>query len=102
MALVELAHTPAIPGTLLWLLLSLVIGFGFGRAIRVVWNDGAAQVVLLLTLGFVILNVSSKAVLKHTLDDLTSAGVIVLLVSSGLLLGHSVGLLRQIRGALPD
>ena len=83
-----------------------MLGFGFGCAIRVAWDDDALQVVLvggqaLLTLAFVILNVGSKAVLKHTVDDPTSAGVVVLLVASGLLLGHSLGLVRRIRGVLP-
>jgi hypothetical protein len=105
-ALVETMRTPVTPASLLWLLGSFVLGFGFGCAIRVAWDDDALQVVLvggqvLLTLAFVILNVGSKAVLKHALDDRTSTGVIVLLVASGLLLGHSLGLVRQIRGALP-
>jgi DNA-binding response OmpR family regulator len=55
---------------------------------------------VLLTLAFVIVNVGSRAVLKHALDGPTSAGVSVLLVASGLLLGHSLGLVRQIRGVL--
>ena len=106
MALVELVRTPVTPASLLWLLGSFVLGFGFGCAIRVVWDDDALQVVLLggqvlLTLAFVILNVGSKAVLKHALDDRASAGVVVLLVASGLLLGHSLGLVRRIRGVLP-
>ena len=70
MALVELVRTPVTPASLLWLLGSFVLGFGFGCAIRVVWDDDALQVVLvggqvLLTLAFVILNVGSKAVPKH-------------------------------------
>src|SRR5918911_160276 len=106
MALVELVCTPVTPASLLWLLGSFVLGFGFGCAMRVVWDDDALQVVLvggqvLLTLAFVILNVGSKAVLKHALDDRASAGVIALLVASGLLLGHSLGLVRQIRRVLP-
>jgi apolipoprotein N-acyltransferase len=105
LALVEMVRTPVTPASLLWLLVSFVIGFGFGSAIRVVWDDDAVQVVLvggqvLLTLAFVMVNVGSKAVLKHALDDLTSAGVIVLLVGSGLLLGHALGLGHQIRGVL--
>jgi apolipoprotein N-acyltransferase len=105
MALVEMVRTPVTPASLAWLLACFVIGFGFGRAIRVVWDDDAAQVVLVggqvvLTLAFVIVSVSSKVVLKHAFDGLTSAAVIVLLASSGLLLGHSVGLMRQIRSAL--
>jgi apolipoprotein N-acyltransferase len=105
LALVELVRTPVTPASLLWLLVSFGLGFGFGCAIRVVWDDDALQVVLvggqvLLTLAFVIVNVGSKAVLKHALDDRASAGVIVLLVASGLLLGHSLGLVRQIRRVL--
>src|SRR5919199_832808 len=74
---------------------SFMLGFGFGCAIRVAWDEDALQVVLvggqvLLTLAFVIVKVGSKAVLQHALDDQTSAGVIVLLVGSGLLLGHSL------------
>src|SRR5919199_1588880 len=69
-ALVEIVRTPVTPASLLWLLGSFVLGFGFGCAIRVVWDDDALQVVLvggqvLLTLTFVILNVGSKAVPKH-------------------------------------
>ena len=103
MALVELVRTPVTPASLLWLLGSF--GLGFGCAIRVVWDDDALQVVLLggqvlLTLAFVTLNVGSKAVLKHALDNRASAGVIVLWVASGLLLDHSLGLVRQIRRVL--
>ena len=106
MALVELARTPVTPASLLWLLVAFGLGFGFGCAIRVIWDDDARQVVLvggqvLLTLAFVTLNMGSKAVLKHALGDQTSAGGIVLLVASGLLLGHSLGLVRQIRRVLP-
>ena len=105
MALVDIVRTPVTPASLLWLLVSFMLGFGFGCAIRVAWDDDDLQVVLvggqvLLTLVFVIFNMGSKTVLKHTLDDQTSAGVIVLLVASGLLLGHSLGLVRQIRGVL--
>src|SRR5919202_29443 len=106
MALVEIVRTPVTPASLLWLLGAYVLGFGFGCAIRVAWDQDDLQVVLvggqaLLTLAFVILNVGSKAVLKHTLGDPTSAGVVVLLAASGLLLGHSLGLVRRIRGVLP-
>jgi apolipoprotein N-acyltransferase len=106
MALVDIARTPVTPTSLLWLLVSFVLGFGFGCAVRVAWDTHALQVVLvggqiLLTLAFVLVNLGSKAVLKHELDDQVSAGVIVLLVGSGLLLGHSLGLTRQIGRALP-
>ena len=106
LALVELVQTPVTPASLLWLLVSFGLGFGFGCAIRVVWDADALQVVLvggqvLLTLAFVTLNVGSRAVLQHALGDRTSAGVIVLLVASGLQLGHFLGLTRQIRRVLP-
>ena len=106
MAVLDIVGTPITPTSVLWLLVSFVLGFSFGCAIRVAWDEDALQVVLvggqvLLTLGFVIVNVGSKAVLKHALDDQTSGGVIVLLVGSGLLLGHSAGLTHQIRRALP-
>jgi apolipoprotein N-acyltransferase len=106
MALTDIVSTPVTPTSLLWLLASFVLGFGFGCAIRVAWDSDALQVVLvggqlLLTVAFVIVNVGAKAVLKHTFDDRASVSVIVLLVGSGLLLGHAAGLTHQIRRALP-
>lgn len=106
LAVTEIARTPLAMASLVWLLVAFVVGVGFGSAIRVVWDDDALQVrvvggQILLTLGFVLVSVASKAVLKHELTDQTLAGVLVLLVGSGLLLGHSVGLRRQIRRALP-
>jgi hypothetical protein len=105
-ALLEIVRGPATPASLVWLPVAFVLGFGFGCAVRVGWDDDAVQVVLLggqvlLTLAFVVVNIGSKAVLKHAVDDQTSAAVTVLFVGSGLLLGHSVGLVRQIRRALP-
>ena len=104
-AIVQLAASPVRPTTALWLITSFAVGFGFGSAIRVAWDDQAARVVLvgnqlILTLGFVIFNLGSRAVLEDVLGDLPAAGVSVLLVASGLLLGHSVGLMHRVHGAL--
>ena len=104
-AIVEMVTTPAGPMTALWLIAPFTVGFGLGCAIRVAWDDQAAQVVLVgnqlaLTLGFVILNLGSRAILERVLGDLPTAGVSVLLVASGLLPGHSVGLLHGVHAAL--
>ena len=106
MALVAIVSTPVTSTSLLWLLVSFALGFAFGCAIRVAWDGEASQVVLvggqlLLTLAFVMVNVGSKALLNHALDDHAPVSVIVLLVGSGLLLGHAAGLAHQIRRALP-
>ena len=76
MAVADMVRTPVTPASSVWLLVCFVIGLGFGRAIRVVWDDDAAQVVLvggqvLLALAFVMVSVGSKAVLQHELADLS-------------------------------
>jgi hypothetical protein len=106
LALLDILSTPVTPSTLLWLLASFAVGFAFGCAIRVAWDREASQVVLaggqlLLTLAFILVNLGSKAILNHALDDRAPVSVIVLLVGSGLLVGHAAGLTHQIRRALP-
>jgi hypothetical protein len=100
-------RTSAVPpaGAGPWLLWSFALGFGLGCAIRVAWDDRAAQVVvvgnqLALTLGFVVFNLGSKTALEYLLGDLPTASASVLLVGSGLLLGHSAGLMHRVHGAL--
>jgi hypothetical protein len=104
MAMLEIARTDAAPPSPVWLLVALAVGFGFGHAMRVAWDVDALQVILvggqvLLTLAFLAISLGSRVVLMHALD-LGSAGVLALLVAGGLLLGHSLGLLGEIRRAL--
>jgi hypothetical protein len=104
-AIIQVAASPPAPPIALWLIASFAVGFGLGCAIRVAWDDRTAQVVLVgnqlaLTLGFVIFNFGSRTVLEYALGDLPTAGVSVLLVASGLLLGHSAGLLHRVHGVL--
>jgi len=104
-AIMQVAASPPMPSIALWLVVSFAIGFSLGSAVRIAWDDRMAQVVLVgnqlaLTLGFIIFNLGSRTVLEYALADLPSAGVSVLLVASGLLLGHSVGLSHRVHGAL--
>jgi len=104
-AIMQIAASPVEPATALWLVVPLAAGLGLGSAILVAWDDQAAQVVLvgnqlILTLGFVVLNLGSRTVLEHFLGDGLTTGLDILLVASGLLLGHSVGLMHRVHAAL--
>jgi hypothetical protein len=104
-AIVQTAVSPVEPATALWLVVPFAVGFGLESAIRVAWDDQAAQVILvgnqlILTLGFVIVNLGSQTMLEHFLSDGLTTGLNALLVASGLLLGHSVGLMHRVHGAL--
>jgi hypothetical protein len=105
LAVVEIVDGRLPPPILLWLLPALIVGFGFGRATRMMWDSEASQLVLVggqvvLTVAWLLVKVGSKALLSQVLEDLTAAGAIALLVASGLVLGHSLGLLGQIQGEL--
>jgi hypothetical protein len=105
LALVEMVNGRVPPLILLWLVSALVVGFGFGRATRVMWDSEASQFVLVggqvvLTLAWLLVEVGSKALLPQVLEPLSAAGAIALLVACGLVFGRSLGLLGQIQDAL--
>ena len=105
LAAVEMINGQIPPPTLLWFVPALIVGLGFGRATRMIWNSERSQLVLvggqvLLTLAWLLVKMGSKVLLPQLLESLSAAGVIALLVTSGLVLGHSLGLLGQIQNAL--
>lgn len=105
LAVIDLSQSQLSATLLVWLVVALAVGWCFGRAIRVVWDRDTVQVILvggqvLLTLAYLVVSVGSRIVLNRTLGDLDATGVTILLVASGLMLGRTLGMLRQIREAL--
>ena len=107
MAAASISKGEAPVAVLLWLVPALVVGFAFGRATRIIWDSETYQAVLvggqvILTLAWLAVQVGSRPVLTRALGDLSFASAITLVMASGLVIGHSLALLRRIRQALPS
>jgi hypothetical protein len=105
LTLVEVVNGRVPPPILLWLLPAVVVGFGFGRATRIMWDSEASQLVLVggqvvLTLAWLLVQVGSKALLPQVLEGLSAAGAIALVIAGGLVVGRSLGLVGQIQDEL--
>lgn len=106
LALMAVFSGSARPVVLLSIVPALLIGFAFGRGTQVTWDDDRTQVALLraqvlLAVSYVVVRIGSHILLEQTLRGrVNDLATILLLVSSGLFIGRTIGLSVQIRRAL--
>lgn len=93
------------PIQLPWLLPGVVLGVPFGVLTKVVWADGQVKVKgdklqFLLIAVYIAVRFGSRYVLSNTLGEVSYIGDIALLLTSGTLIGRSLGLAWKVRRVL--
>jgi hypothetical protein len=94
------------PLVLLFLLPALLVGYWFGKRVKIAWDDTSAQVSLiqaqvLLTVSYIVVRIGTHFLLEKTLSSrIHGLAVALLLVSFGLFFGRSLALSVQIWRAL--
>lgn len=91
---------------LLFMLPALIVGYLFGRRVKIAWDDKSAQVSLiqaqvLLTIAYIVVRIGTHILLERALASrIQGVATAVLIVSFGLFFGRSLALAVQIWHAL--
>lgn len=94
------------PLVLLFMLPALLVGYLFGKRVKIAWDDESAQVSLiqaqvLLTVSYIVVRIGTHILLEKTLASrIHGVATAVLIVSFGLFFGRSLALAVQIWHAL--
>jgi hypothetical protein len=94
---------PAI--TFPWTAVGLIIGYTFGRMIKISWNSDKTQLVLdgssmVVIVVYLVIRIVTSITIRMEFSYLSYLLAIVLLVSVGSLTGKTLGTMNQIKHAL--
>jgi hypothetical protein len=101
---VESFFTPFPVITYAWILVGIIIGYPFGRLIKISWNSDKTQLVLdgsgiILMVAYIAISIIRTLILRMEFGYLSYVLAITLLVSVGGSIGRELGMIRQIRHA---
>jgi hypothetical protein len=101
---VESFFTPFPVITYAWILVGIIIGYPFGRLIKISWNSDKTQLVLdgsgiILMVAYIVISIIRTLILRMEFGYLSYVLAITLLVSVGGSIGRELGMIRQIRHA---
>jgi hypothetical protein len=85
-----------------WIIVGLIIGYPFGRSIKISWNSDKTQIVLdgsgmVLIVVYIVTSIIRSIILRIEFGYLYYVLVITLLASVGGTIGRTLGMMRQIQ-----
>jgi len=103
--IIDLFNTPVPVITFAWVLVGMIIGYPFGHLTKISWNSDKTQLALVgsqmvLFVVFIITRIIASITIHIGFGYLSYVLAIILLVSVGVTIGKTLGMMRQIRLAL--
>jgi len=103
--IIDLFNTPVPVIIFAWVLVGMIIGYPFGHLTKISWNSDKTQLALVgsqmvLFVIFIITRIIASITIHIGFGYLSYVLAIILLVSVGVTIGKTLGMMRQIRLAL--
>lgn len=105
LVVIDVVHGAMSITLLPWIIPGIIVGYPFGHMTKLDWKDGKlnatrdrTQWIILLV--YVAVRFGERSAVSSFFGDQPYAGDIILLLTSGMLIGRSLGLIWPVRAAL--